>query len=532
MTQRLALLYFCLACANGADQISWQAQQDGSRNVCEEGELNCEQVSLLQEMWESKLQQNYLGHMQNCGSAPELESQKLDELISQTPGILLVAMKDMRCTQAVEAAMQSKGIASTTKYFSSSSAQPGTEIPTDASEVWKWLHCTSNNDGNMHSYVFKDGSFIGNGFQAAELIKSGQLAGEADQGEVVAKSCEERFPNQAKVVENYQNDPKNRVLLFGWQGCPCTGIAKARFGAEGICYEGRTWNNPSSKMMDYLQCKEKDDSHHSFIYFRTGSESSSSWEFFGNGFALDQAKFSKDALDSKVALADGKTGCKEGGADGLPGDVNIYGQPLEECRLPSDEAGGAMSGSWMDDGKCTESTGGIHQICIKRGTLPHNFSMSTYQSSDWSENRVNYSHCICIGAWSTYMTEESKHPEETQKITPRCKAIPETVLTKQYMSNWKHWNGFVANVGMGMSELMERCLTIEDEASKCELKKRFMKLNDEEPVVQNLTELDAVREKLQQVHCSVCKLNAVPSATIFAFAIFMLAMQLVHGLVQ
>merc|ERR1712048_429442 len=91
-------------------------------------------------------------------------------------------------------------------------------------------------------------------------------------------------------------------------------------------------------------------------------------------------------------------------------------------RLPSDEEGG----SWLDDGKCRETTGGIHQVCIQAGTLPHDFSMNTYQDSDWSESRTNSSHCICVGAWSTYMTEESKHPDATERITPRCKSIPET----------------------------------------------------------------------------------------------------------
>merc|ERR1712061_4859 len=99
--------------------------------------------------------------------------------------------------------------------------------------------------------------------------------------------------------------------------------------------------------------------------------------------------------------------------------------------------------------------------------------MNTYQNSDWSESRVNNSHCICLGAWSSYMTEEKKHPEETDKITPRCNAIPEAVLTKEYMGNWKKWNGFAANAGMGLAELLKRCLTVDDVSAKCGLKTRF-----------------------------------------------------------
>merc|ERR1711988_1746179 len=116
-------------------------------------------------------------------------------------------------------------------------------------------------------------------------------------------------------------------------------------------------------------------------------------------------------MEKHVQLSAAKTICKRASVA-----LNVYGKSLEECRLPSD---GRNPGSWMDDGKCKETTGGVHQICIQAGTLPDDFSLNTYQNSDWSKSRVNNSHCICVGAWSTYMTEETKHPEKTREITPR-----------------------------------------------------------------------------------------------------------------
>lgn len=241
--------------------------------------------------------------------------------------------------------------------------------------------------------------------------------------------------------------------------------------------------------MTYLQCETKDTTHHSFVYFRLGGD----WKFVGTGFDMDEKSMTKDVLNSKIHMAGAQTVCKKASVA-----FNVYGGPLEECRLPSDEEGG----SWMDDGKCSETSGGIHQICIQAGTLPHDFSMNTYQTSDWSESRTHSSHCICVGAWSTYMTEESKHQAATQKITPRCKSIPETVLTKEYMANWKNWNGFSANVGKGLAELISRCLRIDAKKAKCGLKKRFLKLNSDEPEIEKASELDSVREELAKLHCS------------------------------
>merc|ERR1719478_748928 len=127
----------------------------------------------------------------------------------------------------------------------------------------------------MHSYLFVDGAFEGDGFTAAKKIRAGSLL-QAAKG----KSCEEKFPTESKLIEAYMYNSSNRVLLFGWQGCPCTGIAEARFATQSLCYDGRTWADPGSKLMKYLQCKTGPD-HHSFIYFR---DSSGSFQFFGNGF--------------------------------------------------------------------------------------------------------------------------------------------------------------------------------------------------------------------------------------------------------
>ena len=40
--------------------------------------------------------------------------------------------------------------------------------------------------------------------------------------------------------------------------------------------------------------------------------------------------------------------------------LNIYDEPLKRCGAVN-----TKTGSWDSDGKCSETGGGVHQICIK-----------------------------------------------------------------------------------------------------------------------------------------------------------------------
>lgn len=288
------------------------------------------------------------------------------------------------------------------------------------------------------------------------------------------------------MLRQYQANDTNKVLLFGWLACPCTTIAQTRFAADSICYDGRTWANPNSKLMKYLQCKEGQPEDHSFVYFRT---SQSKWDFVGNGFLFDESKMPKARLAPLVANSGVSTTCHHANVK-----VNVFGTALEECRTnPSD-----MMGSWQDDGTCSEQVGGIHEICIEH--LPADFSSETHQPP-WSESRANQRHCVCVGAWSLYITDAAKHPQNAADILPHCKAIPETALTVRYLQNWEEWGEYPANVVEGVGKLVERCLS---QASgthlQCGLRTRFEALRSKVSDLKG-PELQELQSRLDRLQC-------------------------------
>lgn len=427
-----------------------------------------------------------------CPPSPKLDGQDLKTLISSTKGVLLVALNDMRCTLAAEGALNAKGVSFTQKSFKAILSSAGGGPPpykSGASDIWDYLHCTypddKQNGAIMHSYVFLDGKFIGQGFAAAEKIEHGLL--DSKMGVKSGQSCDERYPKQAEIAKGYMADSKNKVLLFGWLDCPCVGIAQARLAEKNVCYDGRTWKEPNAKLMLYFQCKEKDTQSHSFVYFRDGD----GWSYAGNGFQLGTDKMTEKDLTSKLSTANAKKTCKHANVK-----TNLFGTQLEECQVDSSDA----SGSWMDDGTCSEQTGGIHQICIE--ALPADFSSETHQSP-WSKDRKGKRHCVCVGAWSLYMTDAEKHADGAKSIMPHCSAIPETTLTTDYLAHWKDWNGYPAKVLKGVKELVSRCLTqAKDDKLKCGLKERFEKLTEKATELKNASELKEIRDTFSKLSCS------------------------------
>ena len=76
---------------------------------------------------------------------------------------------------------------------------------------------------------------------------------------------------------------------------------------------------------------------------------------------------------------------------------NIYDEELKSCGTEN-----MSNGSWDSNKKCSETEGGVHQICIKNiSKNAKNFSLETGQSN-WSDERGNNNHCVCLGAWSLY----------------------------------------------------------------------------------------------------------------------------------
>ena len=111
--------------------------------------------------------------------------------------------------------------------------------------------------------------------------------------------------------------------------------------------------------------------------------------------------------------------------------LNIYGDPLEECRTGTD------GGSWDSDGFCSEMDGGVHQICFKVTPKSKDFSTITGQS-DWSVGRVGNNHCMCLGAYALYKARPENYGDNNELV---CDSIPEQSLTRTYINNWNTWNG-------------------------------------------------------------------------------------------
>ena len=113
--------------------------------------------------------------------------------------------------------------------------------------------------------------------------------------------------------------------------------------------------------------------------------------------------------------------------------LNVYDEPLQPCR----ENNLSNSGSWDNDGYCSELTGGVHQICMKDiSNNSKGFSKITGQSN-WSDNRNGENHCACVGAFGLYT--KKKNNLGTNVI--KCDAIPKDAFSKKNIKKWKKWNG-------------------------------------------------------------------------------------------
>ena len=110
--------------------------------------------------------------------------------------------------------------------------------------------------------------------------------------------------------------------------------------------------------------------------------------------------------------------------------LNLYNKKIEECGTKS-----MSNGSWDKNRQCSELDGGVHQICIKDiSNNTDEFSLNTGQT-DWSENRKDNNHCVCLGAWSLYVAKKKRQGKNIDKNILKCEAIPKISLSEKYISN-------------------------------------------------------------------------------------------------
>ena len=59
-------------------------------------------------------------------------------------------------------------------------------------------------------------------------------------------------------------------------------------------------------------------------------------------------------------------------------------------------------------GFCSELDGGVHQICFSVDENTRNFADDTDQGRNWTIDRENKNHCMCIGAWALYKAKQAE----------------------------------------------------------------------------------------------------------------------------
>ncbi len=159
---------------------------------------------------------------------------------------------------------------------------------------------------------------------------------------------------------------------------------------------------------------------------------------------------------------------------------NIYNQPLQPCRIEN-----MSSGSWDNQGKCSETDGGVHQICINNiANNTPNFSSNTGQTN-WSDQRGQDNHCVCLGAWSLYNANGNK-PTNVLK----CDAIPKIALTTDYVNKfsqgWNKWNDLELDNQIidGVEGLVNNCYQGNNSNSN-QLKQNYCQFASQVPSLQD-----------------------------------------------
>ena len=120
----------------------------------------------------------------------------------------------------------------------------------------------------MHSYVWIGGEYLGNGFKLMEAeLPATALAAKlkaANARMECSKDCDAIAPAEQRAqLAQMLAQP---LAMLGWNGCPCTNIARSRFEGVGACYVQQVWPTDDAPLYKHLQCVYGAH-HHSFVFF-------------------------------------------------------------------------------------------------------------------------------------------------------------------------------------------------------------------------------------------------------------------------
>ena len=161
---------------------------------------------------------------------------------------------------------------------------------------------------------------------------------------------------------------------------------------------------------------------------------------------------------------------------------NLYGEPLERCQRYRHDS----NGSWIN-GYCSETDGGVHQICMDVDQSSRNFAKDTNQPSNWSLNRVGKNHCMCLGAWSLYKERQKQGeiPETSDEL--HCDAISEISLSDQYTGKWNTWNGHEKpkQIVTGINSMVSQCYNNKRGKGRDYLRNNYCDFSKDKPEFHN-----------------------------------------------
>lgn len=158
---------------------------------------------------------------------------------------------------------------------------------------------------------------------------------------------------------------------------------------------------------------------------------------------------------------------------------NIFGSNLKPCRRPTNRED--QRGSWDPTGFCSDrgaADPGVHQICFSIRDDTDNFSAATFQS-DWSTERKDKRHCMCLGAYSLYKQRQKREEIPTTDNELTCNAIPESALSEKYVRNWAKWNGHEKKYELSETythALDELCSQCDEQAASGEEREHLKRL--------------------------------------------------------
>lgn len=345
----------------------------------------------------------------NALLSPE-ELASIEQSVSSDNAVVF-GIQGAACTVAAHQALQARDACFESVAFDASSS------------LWSYFQCLYPEEAvgasPMHSYVFLGGDFVGNGFRllldssdsrcatgrGMPCLSASDLDTQLSAASVqltCSRDCsvERGRLSQAAIDDLEQAISGMAIVLYGWQSCPCTGIARNRFMSRGACYAENVWAEQNTLMMSYLNCVHGPE-HHSFVWI--------GGEFAGNGFAFAENAMSDEDFDQRLEAADTVYSCQQ------DSDMNLLGTPLMSCTQDND---GTTTG-WTRTGSCVwdPSDSGYHQVCV---TTSQEFlqSSATNDANDLSSVVSVGGHwCICAWAWASAV---SRDPENYQGVSLDC----------------------------------------------------------------------------------------------------------------